>query len=269
MLKTKSTTPNEDYLTFWNDVPKYITREEVDAIFETTFIEMEEVLQPYKHRPVSYTWSGSKESLVLAHMLDMIETDKILRSGVQSIVPLLEFPAFVRWSDEVRPIDVSLRSNHKLNMKWLQGHGQYLFPANANYRGFSFCGRNITAKNIENYIFDRRPHILLFGKTHADGNYIQKDVVSRGYHGCVFYNPLRDWSLEQVFGYLHYHCIELPPHYLEPGGFTMGTAPWPARTHCKDRAEGWAITYKIDPSVVVEAAYFFSSAGAFLDGRDE
>ncbi len=264
MLKTKSTTPNKDYLTFWQNVPKYVTREEVDAIFESTFTEMSEVLQPYKNRPVSYAWSGSKESLVLAHLIDMFDIPA--RDGIHSSVPLLEFPAFLRWVDEVRPLDVRTYRNHKLNMKWLQMYNMYLFPANANYR--DFWAKNITTKNIENYIFDHRTHILIFGKTHADRNYIEKDVVSRGYHGCVYYNPLRDWSLKHILGYLHYHCIELPPHYLNPNGWKMGTIPWPARAGCKDHAEGWAITYEIDSSVVVEASYFFDSAKKFLDSKN-
>ncbi len=234
-------------------MPDYATREEVDTLFERTWVEMSEFLQPYKGRHVCYAWSGSHKSLVLKHLLDQIDIP--ITGGVQSTIPLLEFSEFLRWADEVRPIDVSPRPNNLLNMKWLQRFNMYLFPTNANY--LNFWDRIVTHRNIENYIYDRGPAVLITGKT------IDVKMTSRAGHGCLYYNPLRGWHPSQILGYLHYHCIELPPHYE----WGMGTAPWPARCGCKDRAEGWALTYEVDPSVVVEASYFFNSAERFLNDR--
>jgi 3'-phosphoadenosine 5'-phosphosulfate sulfotransferase (PAPS reductase)/FAD synthetase len=45
----------------------------------------------------------------------------------------------------------------------------------------------------------------------------------------VRYSPMRAWSHELVFAFVHYYGLALPPIYEWEEGFKAGTHPWPAR----------------------------------------
>ena len=105
---------------------------------------------------------------------------------------------------------------------------------------------------------------MILGHRTIDGNVCGKDGVRVQRQGGILLAPIFDWTHELLFAYLHYNKIELPFVYKWPRGFRHGTHNWAERS-MDDIDEGYREVYKIDPSVVIQAAEKLPSARKFLE----
>lgn len=253
MLGRKQSISNDEWVKTYANIENIISQAEVDAIAEKTLLE---IANRVKGKNVGYGWSGGKDSVVLSDLCE--------KAGVtQCIIGLcdLEYPAFLRWIAKHAPQNLEY---YKVgyDLEWLSKHQGLLFPP------LSYHYSRIIQIPAQNKLYKSHGlDMILLGRRKADGNYVGAGV---NYYtdgkGRTKYNPLSDWTHEQVLGYIHYHNLPMAPFYEWKNGFKIGTHPWYTRSYIDNVMDGWQEIYDIDKTIVIEAAKYIDSAARFLQG---
>lgn len=198
LLTTKRTTPNENYTFVWDNLPALVSPEKMTILQSETLQKMHDFFFRYTKRKykIGYGWSGSKDSLVLGHLLSLLEIPVV---GVQATIYNLEYPEFLNWSVSNRPENVFLYSNDRLNIKWLADNLEYLFPSNSKFS--RFWALNGPRRCMEMFCKNHDIQMLVHGNTRVDGNWIPS-VEPEYAWGCFHYMPLANWKLHHILTYL-------------------------------------------------------------------
>lgn len=252
MLGRKQNIKNEEWLAAVASIEETVSRQEID---ELTAAAVKEIQKRIGKNKAAYAWSGGKDSIVLGHICEQAGVSASL-IGVSN----LEYPEFMRWIEENKPKCCEI-INTGQDLKWLAAHKWMLFPENSAVaaRWFSIVQHAAQRR----YFKEHEVNILLLGRRKADGNFVGRggNIYTDG-NGVVRYSPLAEWRHEEVLAYIHYHRLPLPPIYSWQNGYKCGTHPWPARQWTK--GNGWAEVYKIDSSIVEEAAGYIPAAADYL-----
>lgn len=165
----------------------------------------------------------------------------------------LEYPEFLRWVTEHMPPELVVMQTG-IDHEWLRRHPRQLFPETAADASVWF--RVVNHRGQRDYYRDHDLTCLALGRRRADGNYLgpagADEYVNR--EGVRRWAPLADWTHEEVMAVLKRFDVELPPYVRWPRGFQVGTGSWPARQFASSREAAWDETWRIDPSVIEEAA---------------
>jgi 3'-phosphoadenosine 5'-phosphosulfate sulfotransferase (PAPS reductase)/FAD synthetase len=202
-----------------------------------------------------YGWSGGKDSLALELVMDA--------AGIGEccfVITELEWPAFLAWATDRMPDGCSVVHRAEINLRWLNSHPDLLFPPDANASAKWFSAVQHTGQ--QQYLRGRNA-LMFLGRRKMDGNVTGTDGYTESKRGR-FFNPIREWTHEDVLMVLKVSGKELPPTYGWPRGYQVGTGPWPARQFCRGVEHGWGECWQIDQDVVRQAARFIPSGQSFM-----
>lgn len=254
-LGRKQRIKNSDWIEAFEKIEQIVSKEEIDQLVART---VKDIRKKTKGKKAAYAWSGGKDSLVLGEVCRM--------AGVNACVLVicnLEYKAFIKWVEEHKPPELAI-INTGQDMKWLAAHPHMLFPQDSKYASQWF--QIVQHRGQAKYYKENDLDIMLLGRRRADGNYVGKgDNIYTNRQGVTRYSPLSEWTHEQILAFIHYYNLEMPPIYEWENGYLCGTHPWPARQWTKDIQNAWKEIYRIDTSIVIEAADYFPSAKEFLD----
>lgn len=255
-LGRKQTLTEQDWLDMIKRIPELVSQERV---FDLATRTIREIRATVGTRKAAYGWSGGKDSLVLQQLCTAAG---ITRSFM--VTTELEYPAMDKWAEANKPDGMEyVRTGQDL--PWLAKHQQFLFPQETKHltRWFSL----VQWKGQRRYYEENKLDLLILGRRRIDGNFTGKSGCKEytNQSGMRIYNPMADWSHEEVYAYLHYNRIALPPIYGYKDGHRRGTHPWPLRKWTGTVENGWREIWDIDPLIVAEAAKHIASAKDFFD----
>ena len=255
-LGRKQTSSNADWAEAWSDIENRITRQEIEDVTERT---TEKIYAETKGKNAGYAWSGGKDSIVLAKLCEDAGVKKCVLGRCD-----LEYPAFMAWVMDNHPEGLQTY-NVGLDLDWLARNQQYLFPPLTYH-----YSRVIQIPAQDSFYKDNALDMILLGRRLADGNYVGAGTnLYTDRKGRTKYNPLSDWTHEQVLGFIHYNALPMPPIYAWKDGWKIGTHPWYTRPYAQNVEAGWREVYNIDPAIVAAAAQKIDSAACFMQGVDE
>ena len=221
-LKKKQSSNNRDWVNAWHNCTKTISRSHIETLTENTVNMIRSVIAEHGFKRVAYSWSGGKDSIVLY--------DVLKKSGIEMIGGVLalyehEFPEFYDWLCENKPPEVQVIKTNAFTDDFLNKNPEYLFPMETKYKDAYLPPRwKVQNDFIKNYGVD----CMILGRRLADGNNCGKrdnNFVTTSKKGCKF-NPLADWTHEDILAYIQYNELELPPIYFYENGFKAGTQVW-------------------------------------------
>lgn len=202
-------------------------------------------------------WIAGKDSIVLQHILERSDAKftPIIWRGVN------EYPEMRLWIEEHKPSNLKESVVGKFTLDYLEEHPEYLFCQGDGTRQKWMAAKWAKQKkDVAGY------DLFITGRRLADGNVCgrKEDSFVRG----KAFSPIADWSHEELFAYMAYNGIELPPFYRWKRGFLIGSVAmgeWterPALGMTND--EVWDEIAEIDPSIIVAAAEKLTSARNYL-----
>lgn len=257
VLGRKQRIAYSDWVDARNRIEELVTRAEVNEMLERT---ISEIRSTTKGKHVAFSWSGGKDSVVLADVCKKAGVNESMFAHTR-----LEYPAFIAWCNTHKPegcttIDLGY------DLEWLKDHPRMLFPQGSDVqRWMIMCQR----KAFTEFFFGRKIDMLLVGHRKADGNVVGENNVLKKNSGEVRYSPLADWPHEMLLAYIHYFKLPLPPIYEWKDGYRQGTHSWAARVNMKSWKQGFSEVYDIDPNIIFEAAQVLPSAKVFIEEENK
>lgn len=251
----------------WNDVARnienHVTRTELDNLADYT---IEKIKKTAHGKRVAYGWSGGKDSIALAWLMEQAGIHESLLATLRD----LEFPAFVTWAQENAPDGCTI-INTGHSWEWLRNHPDMLFPTGKHATRWAVIGHQ---PQQTKYFHEHNLDIFALGRRTIDGNHVgpNKGNPYTRKDGQTNWAPIADWTHEEVLALFHYHKLQLPPLYDYPRAIDNGTLAWPARKPISQRTADhqaeWNEIYTIDPHIVARAAHEnIPGAGKYLRTR--
>lgn len=256
MIGKKQNTENSAWLDAMANIEQSVSFDDLEKLSLSTITDIQRMTEGKK---AAYAWSAGKDSIVLGHLCE--------RAGISDCmigVCNLEYPAFMEWINENKPVGCEI-VNTGQDIKWLAQHPDMLFPQGSATAAKWFAIVQHRAQRL--YYKKHNLDIMALGRRRADGNYTGRgsNIYTDG-QGVTRYSPLADWRHEDILAYAHYHKIPMPPIYGWKNGYLCGTHPWPARQWTGSIENGWHEVYEISPDVVITAAEHIESARHFIEG---
>lgn len=239
----------------FNNIEQYVSLSEVQ---EATAKAIENIQKTTNGKQVAYSWSGGKDSIVLASVCEQAGISNSMWAHTE-----LEYPAFFSWCQEHKPKGCEA-INVGYDLDWLNEHPNMLFPNEKDYQRWMVLYQR---KAFTQYFFGGNLDMLLVGHRKADGNIVGENNVIAKRSGEVRFSPLADWSHEMLLAYIHYNKLDLPMIYQWKDGYKQGTHAWAGRQGMKNHEQGFGEVWDIDPQIVIKAATKIESAKKFLEGK--
>ena len=259
LLCRKQSMKPTDQAAWWNiirNIGNYVGRDEVEAAAQ---IARNRILSMTAGKRAAYSWSGGKDSLVLADLCRSVGITKC-----QCLITDVEYPAWERFLRLNAPSGCEM-VEVGFGLHYLQEHPEMIFPTGKTFQKWY---KMVQQNNFISYIKRANLDVVILGHRTIDGNICGTGGVRERPGGGVLYAPIYDWSHELLFAYLHYHNIELPFIYEWKDGFYQGTHWWPARK-VESVEQGYREVYEIDKTVVINAAAVLPSAKKFLESEKQ
>lgn len=236
----------------WDNIGDYCSEHECAEWTDRT---KRRLLAATDGKLAGYSWSGGKDSMVLA---DICREVGITKSQV--LITDLEFPAWRKYLEENKPEGCeAVYVGYDLD--FLAEHPELIFASGKTKQKWN---RMVQRGHFVKFMEDNGLDVLCIGHRTIDGNFCGKNGAVRRKDGKTLLAPLYDWPHEVLLAYMRYHGMELPFIYRWPRGFYEGTHWWPYR-YAESMEQGYREVYEIDPSVVIGAAEKIPSAREWLE----
>lgn len=261
-LGRKQNSKNSHWLCAWDTCTQTISREHIERITLQAVATIRKVVLINHFKRIAYAWSGGKDSIVLY--------DILRKSGIDIVGGVLalyehEFPAFEEWILLNRPADIQIVKTHAFTDDFLNKHPEYLFPMETKFKDAYLPPR---WKVQNGYIKENQIDCMIMGRRYADGNNCGKrenGFVTVSKAGAKF-NPLADWSHEEILAYLKYNNLELPQTYFYENGFQAGTQVWTEKRRINGHYfETFDLLMSIDPRIVESVRGRLEIADEYLE----
>ena len=253
-MKVKTKTQNNDWIETLNNIENIISKEHIDNLSKETLCRAKRIL---KNKKAILSFSAGKDSIVLEHLLRPL--------GLASIMAYcyLEYPEFISWVKMNKPQNCEL-INSGQDLEWLSKNQEMLFPDNSKKASRWY---DIVQHKVQNkYVKENNIECLVLGRRNADGNNCgQEGSYMKG--NCLIYNPLYNWSHEEILAYLHYNKLELPPIYKYPNGYKQGTHNWASYRLYDGETIKDALDrlYKIDKNIIIQAKDYIPEIRSYYE----
>lgn len=237
----------------WNNFDKYVPYDHIRRLEAKTLLEMQEVT---KGKRCGYAYSGGKDSVALSILCNKLD----IYEGVCAISSLF-FDESIKHIKSTLPYGLTLVDTGQ-DMAWLFDHqDRYLFSDDM-FQWYKIGHLQAQKDFHQEHGLD----LMLKGKRRQDGNNIGKDLIRTNSRTGAEYNPIRDWTHEEVIAYMRYCGKTLSPFYWTKYGFHFGDVEWPSMNLQKGMTvmDMWEYIYSFQPRAVVEAAEGIKSAKKFL-----
>ena len=250
MLGRKQSSNNRDWVRAWETCTNIINREHINELTNQTIQRIKSVIEINNFKRIAYAWSGGKDSIVLYDILRKSGIDMV--GGVLALYEH-EFPEFYEWICKNKPPEVQVIKTKAFTDDFLNKNPEYLFPMQDKYKDAYLPPR---WKVQNNFIKEYGIDCMILGRRYADGNNCGKrenGFVTSSKAGCKF-NPLADWTHEEILAYLQYNNLELPPIYFYENGFQAGTQVWTEKRRINGHYfETFDLLMEIDPRIIEES----------------
>lgn len=257
MSKHKS---NEFYKHLYEHADEVVSAEEIARLEAQALQNIRTVCKRYCNICVGY--SAGKESLVV--------TD-LMRKSFCPYTPVIwrtifQWPSVTRWIEMHKPNGLVSVPIARPTWDDLAKTPTLLFPKTPADNNWWMSQKWSAQKR---YFIDNHVDLFVTGRRLGDGNNCGKksdNFLRKSKHYDVF-SPVAEWTDEQIYGYMKYNGITLPPNYNTPLGFIYGSGAWAERmcygnTPATDY-EQWTAIYETDPRIVAEASKHLTSAKEF------
>lgn len=252
-LKSRAFNTQEQWMNVWNNYDKYVSIEEMKALESKTLKEMLEVTNGKK---CGYAYSGGKDSVVLSILCNKIG----IYDGICAISSLF-FDKSIEHIKSTLPQGLTLVDTGQ-DMQWLfENQEQYLFSDDM-FQWYKIGHLQAQKEFHQEHDLD----LMLKGKRRQDGNNIGTDLIRTNSRTGNEYNPIRDWTHEEVIAYMRYHGKTLSEFYWTEYGFHFGDVEWPSMNLQKGMSvyDMWDYIYSFQPSAVIKASEGIKSAKKYL-----
>jgi 3'-phosphoadenosine 5'-phosphosulfate sulfotransferase (PAPS reductase)/FAD synthetase len=252
--QTKAMIDNALWVNAFENIESTISKAHLERLVTRT---VKSIIEATKGKAAAYSWSGGKDSLVLEALCNMAGINECMLAVCE-----LEYPAFIAWIEKHKPKKLETMNTGQ-DMDFLVKHPELLFPQSmaAAQRWYNVIQHTAQKR----YCAKKHIDIFLMGRRNIEGNHTGKNGMYMN-GNVIRYSPLAEWNHEEVFAFLHYFKLGLPPIYQWKNGYYNGTHPWPARLETGSIENGWREIYEIDKSIVIAAARRLPSANKFLGG---
>ena len=241
----------------WLDMyynPK-ISKQELDLLVTKTIYDIQTKSNGLR---AAVAHSFGKDSLVLY--------DLCKRAGITECFLVrcdLEYPEFLKYINDNKPKEMKI-VNTGQDLKWLAKRPYMLFPKDNQTasRWYSI----VQHKGQDMYCEENNIEMLILGRRKEDQNFVGRGTnIYTKKNGVTIFNPIADWTHQQILAYMRYNNIELPPIYFWTNGFVEGTHAWPLRYFADSDLQAWKQIAEIDISIVEKASKYFETAKDCLE----
>jgi hypothetical protein len=248
MLKNKHISSNIEWLQAINNIENIISKQQIEELETKTLSAM---ISTLKGKQTIYAWSGGKDSVVLANLCHKLKIYECV-CGLYK----LEYPQFLIWVAGHRPIGCTIITLC-LDLVWLSKNQFMLFPTNSKIDSKWFNLLQIKAQHL--FYKQSKANIMLLGRRKLDANFAPTKPYTDK-QGVTRFNPMANWTHEELLAYITYFNLKLPPCYGWLDGWKHGTHPWANRTNGT-----WEEIATIDKNIVIEAAPYIQGAMDYLN----
>lgn len=181
-------------------------------------------------------WSGGKDSIVVAHLLQEF--------GIKKALCEVSF-CFPQDKVEYRKIGAHLgldvTFSERLTDAWLKLHPQFIFPKMKVGKQFYALRQQAAIKEAA------KGHTGYFTGRRTQENQVPAMAYTNK-DGTVTVHPLRAWKSVEVWQYIRHFDLPFPSIYSTPLGRAEGATPWcNINTTKYTREQCWKMVYDHDP----------------------
>lgn len=212
MLGKKQISNSDDWAKTWNNISNIISFDHIKQITLSTINYVKEYTKAFNN--VAYCWSGGKDSLVLQKIIELSGLD------IPSLLVLYptEYPEMEKWLLKNKPKRCVVKQAKHFTYEEINNNLELLFPDKEKYIASYLPPRWKCQKDFRK---ENNIDLLIMGRRKIDGNNCSNK--------CGTFNPLADWTHEEILGFIYYNNIELPPCYFYPRSWRYGTHCWTER----------------------------------------
>lgn len=255
ILKSKRSLTEQEWITAFNNSWKIVPFEHIQKIEASAIALVQKYISMYGANNLAYAWSGGKDSILISEICRKAG----ITQGMFGTCDL-EYPEFQKWVNENIPSGVEPVSSGR-DLEWLLERQDKIFPSDTKVRAWWF--QNTHRVSQKKYYREKNLSGIFLGRRRIDGNTGSGNDY-RDKSGALWITPVFEWTHEELFAYLHYYKLELPPIYNWKNGFLQGTHLWPMRgtinptSRTADRIRVWEEIYSIDKGLVIKMSKHFS-----------
>lgn len=262
LARKQNITDNKQWLEARERSTEMFSKKDIQALEGEAISRIERVASKYQN--VCIGWIAGKDSIPLEYIMrktSVIYTP-IMWRGIN------EYPAMRRWIEENKPDNLIEEVIDKYSLEWLEAHPYFLFCQNGTRQEWMATKWKRQRADLKKHGFD----LFVTGRRLKDGNQCGSAAEDFLLHKPDYdtLSPIADWSAEQLFAYIRYNDIQLPPFYDWERGYLIGSiamGEWTERAALgKPVNEVWDEIYNIDPDIVINAANTLTSARLYLKG---
>jgi len=258
IIGRKQSSTNKEFQTVFENVPAYVSLDHIKKVQE---LAVNDIIKSTDGLETAISYSGGKDATVLAHLCNLAG----LHRGCIGITRGLEYKAFLSWLKMNMPKGIEYSYTDQ-DMKWLFKNQDWaLFPNKKN----SVRLRNVTHRaSEENYVKKYNIEMMIYGRRILDGNFCGTKKIYKAKHRLQ-YNPIREWSHEEVLGYLVYFNIPLAPQYYQKDRWLEGVNLWSYLEYAGNINNAWDQVYRMEKEIVLKASIGIKSARDYLNKRNQ
>lgn len=258
--------PNEYYRYLYEHADEIVSKERVDELEKRAIQLIKEVCPKYKNVCVGY--SAGKESLVVLLLMQ-----KSLCQHTPVIwQTIFQWTSVMKWLEANKPAGLVTVTIERPSWKDLEEKPSLLFPSTPDDNNWWMSKKWIAQKR---YFKENGVDLFVTGRRIGDGNNCGKKENNYVRNAKLYdvFSPVSEWSEEELFAYMIYNGLKLPPNYETLNGFLQGSGAWAERMCYGNTAatvkEQWDIVYQEDANIVIEASKYLTAARQYLEERSK
>lgn len=240
----KFNTSNDVFLDMYRNPFKYVDRAQLYDLIEKTKKDIQSVCGD---KQIMLATSGGKDSICVSELFKDADVDAVRVHARYGMTPTgvkpecdYEVDAGFDWADLSVDTQYLFAKDRKTKSKmWSRGHQRALLTEAKKY-DMLVMGRRTEENTVRDKLYRHKG----------------KDVLQ--------YFPIKDWSQEDIFGYLYLKGIELPDYYLLPDGFILS-----GQYSILAQMQNWEQVADYDLIQLERASKYFEEAREIYENRKD